>query len=108
MGYDHWYKQHQDKLCIKALKRSTKTWPSRGRVGLVNPHGFSPPYRCLHVQKGKCIGDTVRWIDWQDIGEECTQCQWRWEDRWCGSDCRKHELLGRMHVDVCEGKFMED
>ena len=34
MGYNHWYKQRQDKLRIKALKRGTKTWPSRGRVGL--------------------------------------------------------------------------
>ena len=25
-----------------------------------------------------------------------------------GSDHGKHELLGRMHVDVCEGKAMED
>ena len=25
MGYDHWYKQRQDKLHIKALKRGTKT-----------------------------------------------------------------------------------
>ena len=34
MGYDHWYKQRQDELRIKALKRGTKTWPSRGRAGL--------------------------------------------------------------------------
>ena len=60
------------------------------------------------MRKGKCVGDTVRWTDWQDIGEECTQCQWRWGDRWFGSDHGKHELLGRMHVDVCEGKAMED
>ena len=28
--------------------------------------------------------------------------------RWCGSDHGKHELPWRMHVDVCEGKAMED
>ena len=31
-----------------------------------------------------------------------------WGDRWCDSDHGKHELLGRMHVDVCEEKAMED
>ena len=29
-------------------------------------------------------------------------------DRWCGSDHGKHELLERMHVDVCEEKAMVD
>ena len=62
------------------------------------------------MRKAKCVGDTHRWTDWQDIGEECTQCQWRWRTGGVGSDhrCGKHELLGRMHVDVFEGKAMED
>ena len=60
------------------------------------------------MRKWKCVGDSVRCTDWQDIGEECIQCQWRWATGDFGSDHGKHELLGRMHMDVCEGKAMKD